>query len=104
MAMPLQSSFAADPPPRPCSPRVWVSADLVVYLAVGMLVLWLNFYARGMRDLLPNYQDFKRIILAGFDPAAALRGVPTFPMWGYGWVLLVTENHLAILLAQIGLA
>jgi len=72
--------------------------------AVAALVLWRNYYAQGMQGLLPYYLDFKRIILSGFDPAAAINGTPTFPMWGYGWVLLITESKLPILLAQNALA
>src|SRR6266480_1017321 len=88
--------------------KTWVLiADkyyILVMSVMAVLVIWLNYHAQGMQGLLPNYLDFKRIILAGFDPAAAQNGTPTFPMWGYGWVLLITQNKLLILVAQNALA
>lgn len=57
-----------------------------------------------MEGILPSYQDFKSVILAGFDPSAALEGNPTFPMWGYGWLMLVTEDRLVLLIIQMTLA
>ncbi|MBI3725012.1 hypothetical protein HY251_13815, partial [bacterium] len=72
----------------------------VAFLALGALmaavVSWYNWEARAMSGILPYYEDYKRIILAGFDPAASRIGCPTFPMWGYGWVYVVTESKLAI--------
>lgn len=50
------------------------------------------------------YIDFKNIILAGFDPKASVIGAPTFPMWGYGWLLLFTENKLVLIGLQFSLA
>ncbi|MGQ9631412.1 MAG: hypothetical protein ACUVXI_14035 [bacterium] len=71
---------------------------------IAILVIRLNFHAQGMQGIIPNYLDFKRIILAGFDPSAALYGTPTFPMWGYGWLFLITENKLLLLVFQNALA
>ena len=69
-------------------------------ILLAPLFIWLNYYARNMHGILRYYEDFKRIILHGFDPNAALHGVPTFPMWGYGWILLITENQLLLLIIQ----
>lgn len=77
---------------------------LVFMLPMSLLVLFLNYHAQGMQGVVPNYEDFKRIILAGFDPKAGIYGTPTFPMWGYGWLLLLTESKTALLLLQHGLA
>ena len=73
-------------------------------IPVSLLVLVLNYHAQGMQGVVPNYEDFKRIILAGFDPKAGIYGTPTFPMWGYGWLLLLTESKTALLLLQHALA
>jgi hypothetical protein len=67
---------------------------------LAALVMYLNWYATGMQGLLPHYTDYRRIILHGFDPAMAIHGTPTFPMWGYGWLMLLTQNRLALLLLQ----
>jgi hypothetical protein len=83
----------------------WLDRYYLLAMApVGLLVLGLNYHGLGMQGVVPNYEDFKRIILAGFDPAAGIHGVPTFPMWGYGWLLLLTEHKLALLLLQHALA
>lgn len=51
------------------------------------------------------YRYFKRAILSGFDPSViASSDAPTFPMWGYGWLLLITENKLLLLALQNALA
>ena len=57
---------------------------ILCMVPVSLLVLVLNYHAQGMQGVVPNYEDFKRIILAGFDPKAGIYGTPTFPMWGYG--------------------
>ncbi len=68
--------------------------------AVSLLVLALNYHATAMQGIIPYYQDFARIIAAGFDPSAGTLGTPTFPIWGYGWVYLIFRSKLAILLVQ----
>lgn len=76
-------------------------AHLTLGLIFAAVVTWYGWGARGMEGILPNYQDYKSVILAGFDPAAATRlQSPTFPMWGYGWVFLLTENKALILTLQ----
>ena len=67
---------------------------------MAAMILFLNFHGQGMSGILNNYRGFKQIILSGFDPTAAPGATPTFPMWGYGWVFLLTENKLTILVAQ----
>ncbi len=81
-----------------CRNYLWLAA------CISGLVAYLNYHATAMQGILPCYQDYKRIILAGFDPTVALHGTPAFPMWGYGWMYVLTENHLALLIIQIGLA
>ena len=67
-------------------------------------VMIFNWHAQGMQGIIPHYVDFKHIILSGFDPSVGSTGTPTFPMWGYGWLFLITENKLVILIFQNGLA
>ncbi len=83
------------------------SFDRFYYLlmvAIAPAIIWLNFHGQGMQGIIGNYLDFKRIILSGFNPAAGIYALPTFPMWGYGWLFLVTENKTMILVFQNALA
>lgn len=83
----------------------WIAAW---YLAGAALVACgctvLNHNARSQAGIWGYHEDFKRVILAGFDPDVATRGCPTFPMWGYGWLLLLSENKVLLVLLQQALA
>jgi len=65
------------------------------------MVVWLNYYGHALIVLYPYYVDFKAIILSGFDSSQGILASPSFPMWGYGWLLLITENKIALLCLQI---
>jgi hypothetical protein len=67
---------------------------------MALMVLFLNFHGQGMSGILPHYRDFKTIILSGFDATAVPGATPTFPMWGYGWIFLLTESKIVILIFQ----
>jgi hypothetical protein len=69
---------------------IWIMA------IVTPVIIWLNWGATGMSGLLVEYQIFKSIILSGFDSSL----VSTFPMWGYGWIMVITENKLVLLVFQ----
>jgi hypothetical protein len=87
--------------------RIIVFFDKYYFLLMfpmAAFVMKLNWHGQSMQGIIPNYLDLKRIILSGFDPSAGKYGTPTFPMWGYGWVFLITENKLLILLFQNVLA
>src|SRR4051794_24301148 len=73
-------------------------------LAVGVVIVHLNRDALGMQGVLPAYSCFRAAIVAGLDPAANHCASPTFPMWGYGWLLAVTANVSALLVFQVALA
>lgn len=73
-------------------------------LLVGGFLAELNRDALGMQGVLGDYVCFRSAIVAGLDPAANHCQSPTFPMWGYGWLLAVTQNELAILFFQVVLA
>lgn len=68
------------------------------------IIIWLNWDAVGMAGLLPQYVHFKNIILSGFNQAVIHQAYPTFPIWGYGWLMTVSENKLFLLLFQNGLS
>ena len=57
-------------------------------------------------SLLSSYEDFRDIILAGFDAdAIQMRSSsPTSPMWGFAFVLLLTETPVCQLILQNVLA
>ncbi len=77
----------------------------IVFMAfIGLLIIVLNYNGTGMAGILSYYVDFKRIILSGFDVTKAHNHRPTFPMWGYGWVMILTENKLALLIMQMSFA
>lgn len=76
----------------------------VASLGVGAGVAYLNVDALGMQGVLPDYACFRDAIVAGMDPAANMCQSPTFPMWGYGWLLAVSSNEYALLLFQVAFA
>jgi hypothetical protein len=56
-----------------------------------------------MQGIVGNYVCLKETIAAGFDPTppgAPECVTPTFPMWGYAWLLFVTDSKLALLVGQ----
>jgi hypothetical protein len=77
----------------------WVAA-----LAIGAVLAYLNRDAQGMQGVYPDYVCFRSAIVAGLDPAANHCPSATFPMWGYGWLLVATRTELALLLFQVVLA
>lgn len=76
-------------------PLLWLEAAFVTSL---------NWDATAMSGLIPYYRNFARIIGSGFSANAGLAGFPTFPMWGYGWLMLLLRSKLTILVFQQGLA
>ena len=75
-----------------------------VAIAAGAVLAHLNRDALGMQGVLPDYRCFRAVVVAGLDPSANHCASPTFPMWGYGWLLAVTGNEYALLLFQVVLA
>ena len=83
---------------------VWFHRYYIILMGLmACLVGWLNFYARHGFHAIYKHQAYKRTILAGFDPVAGDQYWPTFPMWGYGWLLVLTENKVALLGMQFAL-
>jgi hypothetical protein len=76
----------------------WVPAAGLVPFFV-----YLNADAANMQGVYGSYVCFRREILHGLHPAANPCQSPTFPMWGYGWLLVITRTKAALLVFQ-GLA
>jgi len=73
----------------------------IIMSVVAAFVSWANLQETTMSGILPYYRDFARVILNGFDPATATeRGLPTFPIWGYGWLMMITESRLVLVIIQ----
>ena len=70
---------------------------VVVMIAVTPLFIWLNWDAQEMAGLLGGYQAFAVFIKSGFSIDTFNL---TFPMWGYGFLMAVSENKLFLLLFQ----
>lgn len=83
----------------------WFHRYYILFI-VGMagLMGWANFHARHGFHTIDKHLAFKNIIVKGFDPVAAGYPTPTFPMWGYGWLLLITESKVALIVLQYALA
>jgi hypothetical protein len=69
-------------------------------VALIPLFVYLNFNALNMQGIYPEYVCYRAVILAGADPGASTCQSPTFPMWGYGFLLAVTQNKVALLVFQ----
>jgi hypothetical protein len=87
---------------------VWHAVDRYYLLLAGLVALGvsvLNRAALGHAGLIPYFLDLGDVIRAGFDPAAAVRrGAPTYPMWGYAWLMLLTQNRIILILIQNAVA
>lgn len=75
-------------------PLLWLEAVIVTYL---------NWDATAMTGLIPYYEEYARIVSSGFKSSGSAV-LPTFPMWGYGWVMLLLRTKLAIVVFQQALA
>jgi hypothetical protein len=76
---------------------------LISSIMIGF-VLFFNYNAISQQYMMNYFKDFRNIILSGFDPTVAQFGAPAFPMWGYGWLLLITQNKFWLLIFQESLA
>jgi hypothetical protein len=87
------------------SKRTWFDDYYILcMIPMAMLILYYNFNAKTMLGILPSYQAFAQVIRAGFDTSVTSYYPLTFPMWGYGFLMAITQNHLALLLMQLTLA
>ncbi len=101
ISAPTASVMRGSLPSWSCFQRSVDRYYLLLAALVALTVLVLNRAASGQGGITPYFQDLANVIRAGFDPAAATRrGAPTYPMWGYAWLFLVTENHFVLVLVQ----
>jgi len=88
---------------RPKGPLVLVCWCITI--AAAALALALNRESEGQSGVTAYFLDIADVIRAGFDPAAASRrGIPTFPMWGYSWLMLAMPDRWPRLVFQNALA
>jgi len=74
---------------------------------LSALVALLNYHALHNFHTIEKHLVFRERILHGFstaDVVASYQIPPTFPMWGYGWVLLLTTNKPLLIALQIAVA
>jgi hypothetical protein len=82
--------------------RAW----LALVAAISFAVTLLNFYAEHGFHTIEKHLVFRERILHGFSIADVpwYPIPPTFPMWGYGFVLLLTTNKVALIAIQMAIA
>lgn len=79
----------------------FVQRNYLALMAVfSAIFLALNYGDQSGQGIVPYYAEFARVIWAGFNPRPGHPTLPTFPMWGYGWMILVLQSKLAILIFQ----
>jgi hypothetical protein len=88
--------------------REWIEKACIPLMAVvSVAIALLNFYAPHSFHTIEKYVVFKERIVHGFaitDVVPSYPTPPTFPMWGYGWVLLLTTNKAVLISIQIVVA
>jgi hypothetical protein len=86
----------------------WIERACLPLMTVGSAVIAiLNFRAYHGFHTIEKHLVFRERILHGFavtDIVPTYPTPPTFPMWGYGWVLLLTTNKAALIAIQIAVA
>jgi hypothetical protein len=78
---------------------LWVPAAA----AMSAVFALLNFHALHLFHTVDKHLVFRDRILHGFDTEYRLLP-PTFPMWGYGWVLLLTTRTSWLIVLQMTVA
>ena len=93
------AAAAADRNPLARLRAAWVPAAAVVSAAIAVL----NYHAVHLFHTIDKHLVFRDRILRGFaTDYTALP--PTFPMWGYGWVLLLTTSAPWLIALQMAVA
>jgi len=89
--------------------RRWIGAAwLTLMTAEALVIAALNFQAPHVFHTIEKHLVFRERILRGFFAGAS--GLPytalppTFPMWGYGWILILTTNKALLIALQMGVA
>ncbi len=86
----------------------WIDAAWLPLAAlISAAIAVLNIRAEHRFHTIEKHLVFKERILHGFattDVMPSYPTPPTFPMWGYGWVLLVTTNKVVLIGLQMAVA
>ena len=86
----------------------WIERACLPLMGVmSASITLLNFRAQHDFHTITKHLVFKERILHGFATTDVMPSYPippTFPMWGYGWVLLLTTNKLLLIALQIAVA
>jgi hypothetical protein len=94
--MNLQLSYLAS---VKCGLKSFIDQYFLLFMGImASISIWMNYYDPSMQGLLPDYVLMREIILSGFD--VSLKKDPAFPMWGYGWVMILTTNKAYLLILQ----
>lgn len=76
----------------------FVSSNYIFFMIpLSILVMYMNWHAPHEISALPRYDFFVRAIKSNFTTEY----LPTFPMWGYAWFMLITQHKLALLCIQM---
>ena len=82
----------------------FVLHDIYFYGSLFLVMLGssiLNYNADDMSGILHYYKDYANFILSGFDFNFEFSThTNTFPMWGYGFMLAITQNKFIIVIFQ----
>jgi hypothetical protein len=73
-----------------------------IYSIEVILIAWLNAKNETMSGILAYYQDFANLFASGFDYTTPFKmSNPTFPMWGYGLIMLIFKSKFIIVVLQL---
>jgi hypothetical protein len=85
-------------------PAAWIDRGALALMSVSAVAIsTLNLYAIHDFHTIDKHLVFRERILHGFavtDVIPSYTIPPTFPMWGYGFVLLLTTNQIALIALQ----
>lgn len=73
---------------------------IALMMPLSAIIFFFNWDAKHNTGLLEGYRHFARIIKSGFVGDNLI----TFPMWGYGWVMLITQSKLGLICLQLAVA
>ncbi len=71
-----------------------------ILFLLNIILSFLNSKSAMMGGLMDYYNDFSNIIVNHFDSSFGKMKTPAFPMWGYGWVLLLSKKRAYLYLIQ----
>lgn len=72
------------------------------YIVLVAICAWLNWNNEIMGSILSYYFDFSRFFQSGLSSEYIfVKNNPTFPMWGYGLILLILKHKFVIVFLQL---